>query len=125
MLRTQYFRSVICLLLSFSFFNVSLANTRVVGADYASQGLIGTMDIVEGLDRESAQNEIQEILDRGEIQELLMQHGLNQKEVSQRIASLSDAELLALKSDVQEAKAGGILTTILVVVLIIYLVQRI
>lgn len=118
-----FLKTSLCLLLSFSFFHHSVASVGSTGAP--RQGIIGTMEMLEEMDREQAQKEIHEVLDKKELKELLLKNGLDQKEVSARVASLSDSELLSLQTEIKEAKAGGILTTILVVILIIYFAQRI
>lgn len=121
----QIFRTAICLLLSFSFFNLSLAQANSAIQPLQQKGIVGTMDMMEALDREGAEKEIQNLLDKEDVKKLLMKNGLDKNEVSQRVASLSDSELLALKGEIQEAKAGGVLGTILIIVLIIYFAQRI
>lgn len=121
----QFFKTAICLLLSFSFFNLSLAKANATFQPLQQKGIVGTMEMMEASERESSEKEIQNLLDKDEVKNLLMKNGLDKNEVSQRVASLSDSELLALKGEIQEAKAGGILGTILIVILIIYFAQRI
>lgn len=70
--------------------------------------------------------EVEELLNNSEVQKQLVANGLTQEEATKRLAALSPAEMNQLSLQIQEARAGGdILFTILIVVLIIFLVQRI
>ncbi len=88
--------------------------------------MLPTTTLIEELNREEATSQVQEFLSRDDVQAALIQRGLSPAEASDRLASLSVAELNDLSKQVQEAKAGGaILVTILIVVLIIFLIKRI
>lgn len=90
-----------------------------------TQGVISTMQVVNIVEREQLQGEVYDLIDRNNLEQELAKSGLNKSEIGKRMATLSHAELLALQTDIQQAKAGGILVEILLVVLIIYLIQRI
>lgn len=92
----------------------------------ANQAMISTQAVVAELDRAQTEQKISEYLSRTEVKEELMKRGVSAEEVSSRLASLSETELRALSSQVEQARAGGdILVTILIVVLIIFLIKRI
>jgi hypothetical protein len=60
------------------------------------------------------------------VEEILAQKGLLTKEISQRLAMLSQEELNQMGTQIKEARAGGdILITVLLVLLIIYVAKRI
>lgn len=91
----------------------------------AEQHMISTNSVLAALDREETQNKIQKLLDKQDIQKALIERGVSAEEASYRLATLSNLELYQLSTQLEKAQAGGdILITILVVVLIIFLIQR-
>lgn len=85
--------------------------------------MISTSDVVSEM---TLNSEVEELLNNSEVQKQLVANGLTQEEATKRLAALSPAEMNQLSLQIQEARAGGdILFTILIVVLIIFLVQRI
>lgn len=95
----------------------------------AHAGMITTTEALKEISRTQGEADIQDFLKRDDVQKQLVSFGLSQEEAQKRIASLSDAEVKKLSSDIQKATAGGdiggILVTVLLVVLIIYLIKRI
>ncbi len=97
---------------------------QIVTAETAMM-MIPTSSVVAEMTKEQASNEVASFLKRSEVQQQLMERGLSANEVEQRLAALSQSELNSLALQMQEARAGGdILVTILVIVLIIFLIQR-
>ena len=102
--------------------NVALADSLLS----RSEGMIATSSVLADISREEAQNDVRNYISKSEVQSELMKHGLSADEVDSRLASLSDQEIRQLAGQVSEARAGGdILVAILLVVLIIFLIQRI
>jgi len=95
----------------------------------AAKGMIPTVEVVEELSRADALLKVQGYLNLPELKQSLLKQGLAPEEVSNRIASLSTSELNQLAVQMDQAKYGGdvtgILIVVLLVVLIIYLVRRI
>lgn len=116
------FAKFLCLALSFAFFNL---NASAANIKAKHSGLVSTIDMVKKSDRAQAERELHELVSKEEVQSVLKANGLNESEIKTRIAGLSDRELAELKGQIDKAQAGGILVTILVVLLIIYLAQRI
>ena len=87
--------------------------------------MIPTSSLVIELTEEQAKENINSFLSRTDVQEQLMKNGLSVEEASLRISTLSKSELNKLSSQMNEARAGGILVTILVVILILILIGRI
>ncbi len=82
--------------------------------------------VLANITRAQAQKEVSDYLQKTEVREALMKHGVSADEASARLASLSEQELRQLSGQVQQARAGGdILFTVLIIVLIIFLIQRI
>ncbi len=91
-----------------------------------SRQMISAGSVLADITRENAQKDVENYISKTEVQSELMKHGLTADEVNSRLASLSDQEMRQLSGQVQQARAGGdILITVLVVILIIYLIQRI
>lgn len=85
--------------------------------------MVSTSSVVSDM---TLSSEVEELLNNSEVQKQLVANGLTQEEATKRLAALSPAEMNQLSLQIQEARAGGdILFTILIVVLIIFLVQRI
>lgn len=92
----------------------------------ASPGMIPTHVFAEEMTRTQALQNVQNYLNRTDVQQALIERGLSPEEASSRLASLSEAELRQLSGQIEQARAGGdILVTILIVVLIIFLIKRI
>lgn len=91
----------------------------------AQSQMISAVEVANDLDRAQAEQRVQDLLSRSDVQEKLIENGLTREEASQRIASLSESELRQLTDQMDQAKAGGLLVEILLIVLIIYLIKRI
>ena len=105
--------------------DVVLADTMIQKQAQAGQ-MVSAGSVLADITRENAQKEVENYISKTEVQAELMKHGLTADEVNSRLASLSDLEMRQLSGQVQQARAGGdILITVLVVILIIFLVQRI
>lgn len=119
-------KSDLSILLSFALIPLpTYANPEVNATSVKSPAIFSTMDSLNSSDRENLEKEIFEIIDQNNLESQLLANGLSKSEISARMASLSQVELANLKMEVQEARAGGILVAILLVVLIIYFAQRI
>lgn len=95
----------------------------------AAKEMIPTSVVVEEMSRAQAQARVQEILNKSEIRSELIKRGVAPAEVNERLASLSDAELKQLATQMDQAMYGGdvvgILLVVVLVLLIIYLAKRI
>lgn len=88
--------------------------------------MIPTSAIVSDMNAAEAKANVDNFLKRDDVRQQLMANGISADEAATRVAALSPAEMKNLSSQMEQARAGGdILVTILVVVLIIFLIQRI
>ena len=88
--------------------------------------MIPTSAVVSDLNAADAKANINNFLNREDVQKQLMANGITADEAALRVAALSPAEMKNLSSQLEQARAGGdILLAILIVVLIIFLIQRI
>lgn len=116
-------RNSLCFALSLLISNIP---SVVMAETEINTQMIPTHQVVQNLSRAETINAVNEYLDRKDVQEELIKRGLNPDEVSERLASLSEAEMKQLSLQVAQAKAGGnILVTIVLVLLIIFLIKRI
>lgn len=116
----KFLKSSLCLMLSLIFFNT---NQPLYAAQNSS--LMTSMDMVNQFDRENIESDLLKELSSKEAQMILAKNGFNPEQIQAKMASLSNQELINLQSDIKQAQAGGILATILIVILIIYFAQRI
>lgn len=103
---------------------------HIAFAEMAEQPqMIATEFVVEEMNREQAQQRVRDFLSREDVQRELVKKGVDPKEAEMRLASLSDHEMKQLAHQMDQAKAGGdvvgILVIVLLVLLIIYFAKRV
>ncbi len=98
----------------------------------AQAQMIATGQAVSSLQFDANRRKVANFINRDDVKTQLVNHGVNTQEATQRLASLSDVEVQRLATEIDQSRAGGdtlliggILTTILLVLLIIYLAKRI
>lgn len=95
----------------------------------ANEGMISTTQVVEQMNRRETEQKVQEFLSRSEVRSEFTKRGVSPDEISARIASLTDQELNRLSQQMDEARYGGdvigILVIVVLVLLVIYLAKRI
>ena len=95
-------------------------------AQAASGKMISTHTVVADMTRAQAEQKVRDYLSREDVRSLMLKQGVSSEEASARLASLSETELRQMAGQIEQARYGGdILVTVLLVVLIIFLVQRI
>ena len=115
---------IFSILLAAVFFqNQALAKGLVV--QQGQQELVSTLDFVESVETQELKSKVLERINEKEFSEKLVSMGYSLDEVNERVNHLTSAELNELDQSMQTAQAGGILATILIVILIIYFAQRI
>lgn len=96
------------------------------GAVNHKNKMISATSVLAEINRDQAEENIRSFLQKSDVQNELIEQGLSKEEVSLRLANLSEQEIRQLSTQVKEARAGGdVLVAVLLVVLIVYLVQRI
>jgi hypothetical protein len=89
----------------------------------AYAGVIGTELYLGAMDREQALDRIDAVLAREEVRARLEQLGVDPAQAIERVAALSDAELVALEQNLEELPAGGILGVIGVVFIVLLILE--
>lgn len=88
--------------------------------------MVPTSVVMSDLNAADAKANIDNFLNRDDVRKQLVANGITADEAALRVAALSPAEMKNLSSQLEQARAGGdILLAILVIVLIIFLIQRI
>lgn len=117
-------KSFICIVMA-----VLLSNVQVALAESTVPKMIPTMNLVEEMSRSESVKNITELISRDEVRAELEKVGLSTSEVTKRLASLSDSEIRDLTRQLDQARyggdVGGILIVIVLVLLIIFLAKRI
>jgi hypothetical protein len=78
-----------------------------IGFQSASAGIIGTQDYLAATDRSGQIAFIQSQLARDDVRDQLVNLGVDPAAASDRVASLSDAELAGIAGQLEELPAGG------------------
>ncbi|MCC2679442.1 MAG: hypothetical protein K0R29_2018 [Pseudobdellovibrio sp.] len=88
--------------------------------------MISTKEVMRRMSVNKDRKELSDLLLRDRVKAALEFNGVSSEEAGKRLAALSDQEVQRLSEQIKEARAGGdVLTTIVLVLLIIFLVQRI
>ncbi len=97
-------RSLIRFMSVFLIFSFALLDFSV----HTANALIVDTSSVIAVQQESANRDrVAAFLGRDDVQQVLVQHGVNAVEAQQRVASLSDAELAKLAGQIDQLPAGG------------------
>ena len=94
----------------------------------ATAAMIATDTYVESSEVQKAKEKIQSFLARKEVQKAFINQGVDPQEAQQRIASLSDAEIVKISEIIDNLPAGGdalgfIIAVLLIVLLVILIVR--
>lgn len=103
-----------------------LPNVAFAEVALTQNQMVSTSVLVDELSREQTEQKVISYLNKDDVKQKLMDNGISADEANSRIASLSNQELQKLSQQIDQAQYGGdILYAILIVVLIIFLLQRI
>ena len=91
-----------------------------IGIQNASAGVIGTRDYLAAADRDVQISQIQVALSRDDVRSELVRLGVDPVAASERVASLSAAELARVSGQIESLPAGG--DSLLAVVGIVFIV---
>ena len=110
--------------------SVMLTRVPQLQAAAEAQGkMISTVDWVNEQSRKEMEAKVTQFMNREDVATQLTQNGVNPTEAQMRVASLSDAELQHLSSEIDKSTYGGsvagVLIIVVLVLLIIYLAKRV
>jgi len=73
----------------------------------AKAQMIGTNTVIAVQKQEANRERVTAFLGRGDVQQVMVQHGVNAAEAQKRVASLSDSELTKISKAMEQLPAGG------------------
>lgn len=88
-----------------------------------SAAVIGTQQVLSVDAREARLGEVQGMLARADMQQAMLQLGASPADVELRVAALSDAELMQLHGQLEQAPAGGVIAVLGVVFLVLLILH--
>jgi len=102
---------------------ILMVNTALLGAPgVASAGTVGTSAMLQIEARQATVDQLQQAMLRDNVREALLTLGVTPEAAQQRIATLTDQELLALQQQIDSLPAGGSLLAVIGVVFVILLI---
>jgi hypothetical protein len=88
----------------------------------ACAGVISTQEYIAAIDRDATLARIDAVLAREEVRSRLEQHGVDPVAANERIAALTDQELVQLATDLENLPAGGDVLAVIGIVAIVLLI---
>jgi len=73
----------------------------------AKAQMIGTNTVIAVQKQEANRERVTAFLGRGDVQQVMVQHGVDAAEAQKRVASLSDSELTKISKAMEQLPAGG------------------
>lgn len=73
----------------------------------AKAQMIGTQTVIESQKQEVSRDRVTTFLRRDDVQQVMVQYGINAAEAQKRVASLSDPELTKISQSMEQLPAGG------------------
>jgi hypothetical protein len=102
---------------------ILVVNTAVIGIPgTAMGGAIGTQAVMQLEARQDKVDQLQQAMLRDDVGEALVALGVTPEAAQERIATLSDDELLALENQIDRLPAGGNLLVVIGIVFIVLLI---
>lgn len=102
---------------------ILVVNTAVIGIPgTAMGGAIGTQAVMQLEARQEKVDQLQQAMLRDDVREALVALGVTPEAAQERIATLSDQELLALENQIDRLPAGGNLLVVIGIVFIVLLI---
>lgn len=96
-----------------------LASSLTLGLGQVSAGVVSSEKMLASQQHHYNKQQVLSFLDTAEVQQKLVQLGVSQQDAEQRIANMTDAELAALNSQLHEMPAGGVVGTIVTVLVVV------
>ncbi|GHG60414.1 hypothetical protein GCM10010919_03860 [Alishewanella longhuensis] len=89
------------------------------GLSQATAGVIGSDQVIATQQQQYNQQQLLSFIDSDEVQHKLTQLGVSPTDAKQRIANMTNSELIAFNEQLNEMPAGGIVGTIITVLVVI------
>ncbi|MEN8108785.1 MAG: PA2779 family protein [Pseudomonadota bacterium] len=101
--------------------SISLLSASLPTASYA--GMIGTQTLIETQQTDDPRARVDEFISRDSVQAQIIALGVDPADVQERLAALTGEELRQLEQDIDTMPAGGILTIIGAVFVVLIILE--
>jgi hypothetical protein len=101
---------------------VMLLSSSMIGT-VAQASVIGTSSVIAAQSRQAQLETVRSALDRQEVRERLSALGVERNDLDARIASLTDAELANLATNIDSQPAGGFLAVLGIVFIVLLVLE--
>lgn len=96
-----------------------LSSMLIFGMGQATAGVFGSDQVIADQQHQYNKQQVLSFVDNAQVQSKLIELGVSPADAKQRIASMTSAELDALNNQLNEMPAGGIVGTILTVLVVV------
>jgi hypothetical protein len=102
---------------------ILMINTALLGVPgVAMGGTVGTQMMLQSEAREAKVDRLQKAMVRDDVREALVALGVASEAAQERIATLTDQELLALEQQIDRLPAGGNILVVIGIVFVVLLI---
>jgi hypothetical protein len=102
---------------------ILMINTALLGVPgVAMGGTVGTQVMLQSEAREAKVDRLQKAMVRDDVREALVALGVASEAAQERIATLTDQELLALEQQIDRLPAGGNILVVIGIVFVVLLI---
>lgn len=96
-----------------------LSSMLIFGMGQATAGVFGSDQVIADQQHQYNKQQVLSFVDNAQVQSKLIELGVSPADAKQRIANMTSAELDALNNQLNEMPAGGIVGTILTVLVVV------
>ncbi len=96
-----------------------LSSMLIFGIGQATAGVFGSDQVIADQQHQYNKQQVLSFVDNAQVQSKLIELGVSPADAKQRIANMTSAELDALNNQLNEMPAGGIVGTILTVLVVV------
>ncbi len=102
---------------------ILMVNTALLGVPgSATAAAVGTHTLIQLEDRQARVDQLQQAMLRDDVRDALQAFGVTAETAQQRVATLTDQELLTLEEQMNSLPAGGSLLAVIGVVFVVLLI---
>ncbi len=85
-------------------------------------GMVGTDRVLDDASAEASRAELMALVEREAVREELQAYGVSPEQAKARVARMTDAEVTRLQGRIEEARAGGNIVGVALVVFIVFVI---
>lgn len=100
--------------------SIAIAGLGLVSSAHA--GMIGTQEYLAAEEAAEARDQVAGLLEKEAVRDQLLAHGVDPADVEDRLAALSDEEMIQLAEEMEELPAGAGVSSIVSAAVLVFLV---